>query len=87
MRSPFPTVRVKVDAQGRMVLPKWLRDQLVTSPGEVMVRPTADGVLLTPLDLGAQVETGSDGLPVLRLGRPVSNDEVLAAIDEDRSSR
>ncbi|MGQ0742751.1 MAG: hypothetical protein ACT4OS_00125 [Acidimicrobiales bacterium] len=87
MKSPSRAVRVRVDGQGRMVLPKWLRDQIVTAPGEIELRSTPDGVLLTPLSNETEVTKGTDGLPVLRLGRAVSNEEVLAAIDLDRSSR
>lgn len=82
-----PVARVQVDKQGRMVLPQWLRRRLVTAPGEVMVRETPDGVLLTPVAPERQVEWGADGLPVLRLGRPATNDEVLQAIDHERAER
>ncbi|MGQ0776350.1 MAG: hypothetical protein ACT4NY_18310 [Pseudonocardiales bacterium] len=84
---PPSVTRVKVDGHGRMVLPKWLRRHLVEVPGEVALRRTPDGVLLTPVTTAGQVDQGSDGLPVLRLGRSVSNDEVLAAIDDERSGR
>lgn len=80
-------VVVSVDQQGRLVLPRRLRAGLVDVPGRVVVRRTAEGLLLTPdRDAGA-VRRSDDGLPVLDLGRPVSNDEVLAAIDEDRAAR
>lgn len=70
-----------------MVLPQWVRRDLVTTPGELVLRRTPDGVLLTPVAAPGAVEQAPDGLPVLRLGHPVSNDEVLAAIDEDRAGR
>jgi len=87
MDSPSDGVRVKVDRQGRLVLPQWLRREIVVSPGEVMLRRTADGVLLTPIAPDGAVEQGPDGLPLLRLGRLVSNDEVIGAIDRERSGR
>lgn len=86
MESPLP-VRVKVDRQGRMVLPQWLRRELVETPGEVQLRRTRDGILITPVAVKGRVEQAADGLPVLRLGHPVGNDEVLAAIDEERAGR
>lgn len=86
MNSPLP-VRVKVDAQGRMVLPRGLRHELVSVPGEVLVRRTADGVLLTPAEGTGTVTEAEDGLPLLRIGRGVTNDEVLAAIDRERADR
>lgn len=79
--------RVRIDGQGRMVLPKWLRRELGADPGEVGVRRTAEGVLLTPVTPVGEVQDAADGFPVLRLGRPVSNAEVLDAIDEERSRR
>ncbi len=79
--------RVRVDRQGRMVLPKWLRREVVDEPGEVIASRTPEGILLSAVRSPGQVESGEDGLPVLRLGREVSNDEVLAALDEDRAAR
>lgn len=70
-----------------MVLPQWVRRDLVAAPGEVVLRRTADGVLLTPSAPAGELSRAQDGLPVLRLGRPISNDEVLAAIDEERGGR
>lgn len=70
-----------------MVLPKWLRRELGADPGEVALRVTPDGVLLSAVTPPADVETADDGLPVLRLGRPVTNDEVVEAIDAERSQR
>lgn len=70
-----------------MVLPQWLRRELVATPGEVELRRTPDGVLLSPVAPPAAIEEAPDGLPVLRLGRQVSTEEVIAAIDEDRAAR
>ena len=79
--------RVRIDKQGRMVLPQWLRRELGADPGEVAVQRTAEGVLLTAITPVGEVRTGEDGVPKLQLGRPVSNAEVLGAIDEERESR
>lgn len=86
MASPS-VARVRVDAQGRMVLPRRLRDEIVTTPGELVVRRTPEGLLLSPISTPGEIETGDDGLPVLRVGRLVRNDEVLDAIDRDRAAR
>lgn len=80
-------MRVRVDRQGRMVLPKPLRRELGADLGEVVARRTIDGVLLTPATPTGRVEVAPDGLPVLGLGRPVSNDEVLRAVEEERAAR
>ncbi len=87
MNVPPVVTKVSVDAQGRMVLPKWLRRELGADPGELALHRTPEGVLLTPLTPVAEVAEAPDGAPVLRLGRPVSNEEVLGAIGEERAQR
>ncbi len=87
MSSPLMVIRVRVDRQGRLVLPKRIRQELGADPGELALRRTADGVLLTRLAPPGQVGTADDDLPTLALGRPVTNDEVLDAIDTERASR
>lgn len=79
--------RVRIDRQGRIVLPQHIRDGLVEVPGELILELTPDGVLLRPLTTNAVVRIAGDGLPVISVGRPVTNDEVLAAIDAERSNR
>lgn len=70
-----------------MVLPRGVREEIVTIPGDVLLRRTADGLLLTAAQPPGTVTNGDDGLPVLSIGRPVTNAEVLDAIEQDRSSR
>lgn len=71
-----------------MVLPRAMRDEIVSRlPGEVILRRTADGLLMTPADSPGNVGQADDGLPVLAVGRRVTNDEVLASIDAERASR
>ncbi len=48
---------------------------------------TEEGVLITRVPAQGTVVVGDDGLPVLRLGRAVTNDQVVAAIDAERESR
>lgn len=69
------------------MLPLWLRRELVATPGEVLLRRTADGILLTAVTPEGEIEQAPDGMPVLRLGRPVTNDEVVEAIRRERSGR
>lgn len=70
-----------------MVLPRGLREEIVTIPGDVLLRRTNDGLLLTTAESPGTVGEGDDGLPVLSIGRPVSNAEVLRAIEQDRADR
>ncbi len=86
MESPSG-MRIRVDDQGRMVLPRAVREEIVRVPGEVLLRRTADGLLLSAAHEAGVVAEGTDGLPVLTLGRPVRNREVLAAIEQERRRR
>jgi hypothetical protein len=70
-----------------MVLPRGVREEIVTVPGDVLLRRTADGLLLTAAQAPATLTDGDDGLPVLSVGRPVSNAEILHAIEQGRSDR
>lgn len=80
-------MRIRVDAQGRMVLPRRLREEIVTTPGELVVRRVAEGLLLTSTTTAGVLSTGPDGLPVLHLGRRVTNNEILDALDHERAER
>jgi bifunctional DNA-binding transcriptional regulator/antitoxin component of YhaV-PrlF toxin-antitoxin module len=82
-----PSIRVKVDKQGRLVLPHALREGLVDVPGEVLVTPSSDGLLIEPASDRGRVRVADDGMPVLDIGRTVTNAEVLAALDAARDSR
>jgi bifunctional DNA-binding transcriptional regulator/antitoxin component of YhaV-PrlF toxin-antitoxin module len=78
---------VHVDKQGRLVLPQHVREELVDVPGDVLLEWTPDGVLLRAVHGPTSVRLAADGLPVLDLDRPVTNEEVLAAIDRERGER
>lgn len=86
MNSPL-VARVRVDAQGRMVLPRELRGEVVDGAGDVLVRRTADGLLVTAAERAGSVEVAPDGLPVMRIGRQVTNSEVLGAVERERADR
>ncbi len=87
MASPSNEVRVRVDRQGRLVLPHAFRSGVVDAPGEVVLTRTADGLLLRSTTAVGTVTTAKDGLPVLALDVTVTNAEVLAAIAAERSER
>jgi len=80
------TVEIPIDGQGRVVIPRSLRAELGAVPGVVRARRVDGGVLLEH-PVAGEVATGDDGLPIVILGYPVSNDETLAAIDAERASR
>ena len=77
---------MKVDRQGRLVLPLGFREELTTTPGEVVLTHTDDGVLISAVPAQGAVSMGQDGLPLLRLGRIVSNEQVVAAVDAERGA-
>lgn len=70
-----------------MVIPAALRDEITTTPGDVIILRTPAGLLISAAPQEADVATASDGLPVLELDRVISNADVLSAIDHERSSR
>jgi len=80
------TVDVPIDGQGRVVIPRSLRAALGAVPGVVRARRVESGILLE-LPFDGEVIVGDDGLPVVVLGRSVSNEETLAAIDAERAHR
>ena len=86
MKSP-PGVRVRVDAQGADGPAERTSRGDLSIPGQVPVRRTADGLLLTPSEAPGIVRDGDDGLPVLTIGRRVSKDETLKAIEQERADR
>lgn len=85
-RSTADTVELSIDRQGRLVIPRSLRAHLGAVPGIVRARAIEGGVVLEPLSSGSMA-TGPDGLPLLVLDEPVSNAEMLDAIDAARADR
>jgi len=79
-------VQVRVDRQGRMVIPLSERERLgIAEGGTLELIPTPEGLLLEPRT-PAQVKTVEGGLRILVLedGRTVSNEETLEAIHRVR---
>jgi AbrB family looped-hinge helix DNA binding protein len=80
-------MRIAIDAAGRLVVPKALRDELgIRGPTELEAE-ARDGVIeLAVSDVAARVED-RDGVPVLVPQEPVvplTTDDVRAAIDRVR---
>jgi AbrB family looped-hinge helix DNA binding protein len=80
-------MRVGIDAVGRLVLPKPLRDELGITDATELDVAVRDGVIeLTVADVPARVEA-RDGEPVIVTDAPVpplSVDDVRAAVDRVR---
>ncbi|MEX0835419.1 MAG: AbrB/MazE/SpoVT family DNA-binding domain-containing protein [Nitriliruptor sp.] len=83
------TVTVKVDAQGRVVIPQAERERLgLPDGGALELVSTPEGVLLERRRQ-ATVTSGEDGLPVVTLDDvgTVSNAETTEAIHLQRDDR
>ena len=83
------TVTVKVDAQGRVVIPQAERERLgLPDGGTLELVSTPEGVLLERRRQ-ATVTTGEDGLPVVTLDDvdTVSNVEATEALYAQRNER
>jgi AbrB family looped-hinge helix DNA binding protein len=77
---------LKVDRQGRMVIPQRERERLgVRDGGTLELVPTPEGLLLERRRR-AEVRVADDGLPVVSVEEleEVSNDEMIEAIHRQR---
>jgi AbrB family looped-hinge helix DNA binding protein len=82
-------VTVKIDAQGRVVIPQGERERLGLPRGGVLeLVATPEGVLLERRRR-ATVSTGEDGLPMVALDDAgmVSNLDATQAIHDQRAER
>ena len=80
-------MKIAIDASGRLVVPKPLRDELGIAGPTELEAATRDGVIeLTIADLDARVQE-RDGTPVIVSDEPVeplSAEQVRAALDRIR---
>jgi AbrB family looped-hinge helix DNA binding protein len=80
-------MRIAIDAAGRLVVPKALRDELGIGGATELEAESRDGVIeLAVADVAARVEE-RDGVPVIASQEavaPLTADEVRAAIDRVR---
>jgi bifunctional DNA-binding transcriptional regulator/antitoxin component of YhaV-PrlF toxin-antitoxin module len=85
-------ITVSIDKQGRLVLPRAIRERLglpAGREGRLRVWESADGVMIEAEPRPSRIDTGDDGMPVLHVAGlgEIGNDAVLAAIHRDRDTR
>lgn len=78
-----------MDAAGRIVLPKRVREQAGFRPGQALRFTCQDGrVEIEPATVAVEVTIAADGLPILAAREPMPTltvDEVQATLDEVRA--
>lgn len=82
-------VSVRVDRQGRLVIPQGERERLgVRQGGTLELTPTPEGLLLER-QRRATVGVGADGLPVVKIDEldTVPNEVAVEAIHDQRDGR
>jgi AbrB family looped-hinge helix DNA binding protein len=83
---PIVSTQVRIDRQGRVVIPQGERERLgLEAGGTLELVPTPEGMLLERRQR-AEVIEGADGVPLIRLvGEPrVTNEGAQRAIDQVR---
>jgi AbrB family looped-hinge helix DNA binding protein len=80
---------VSIDAAGRIVLPKRLRDSLHLSPGEPLIaeQRNEEIVIRRQKQAPGLVKDEATGLLVYDAGIPPGSEDVVALIDRDRERR
>lgn len=78
-------MRVTVDATGRLLLPKSIRDALGITPGSTVdVSRYGSGLQITPGGRTARLERAEDGRLVARADTVVTDDMMFSIIDAGR---
>lgn len=88
-REDTAMLTVRIDAQGRIVVPLAERQRLGVEGGdELALIPTPEGLILERRR-AATVSTAPDGLPIVEFAqpRPVPNKESVSAIRAERAAR
>lgn len=76
-------MRATIDAAGRVVIPKALRDEVGLAPGEVEVVRLGSGIHLEPV-AGSGFDEAEGRLVIPRSGIPLDDEAVRDLRDADR---
>jgi AbrB family looped-hinge helix DNA binding protein len=78
-------MRITIDAAGRLVVPKQVRDQLGLAPGTELELSAVDGRLEITVPSRVHVEDGPQGVRFVADGaRPLSADQVRDVMEQVR---
>lgn len=79
-------MKTTIDAAGRLVVPKALREQFHLAPGsELEIEPTGDGVIIRPADRGPSL-VSDDGV-LVHHGPQGATLDIAAFVRQERESR
>lgn len=79
-------MKTTIDAAGRLVVPKSLRDQFHFTPGtELEIEPTIDGVIIRPADRGPAL-VNREGV-LVHHGPQATDLDIAAFVRQERESR
>jgi AbrB family looped-hinge helix DNA binding protein len=79
-------MKTTIDAAGRLVVPKSLRDQFHLVPGsELEIESTADGVIIRPADRGPALV--SQGGVLVHHGPQKADIDIAAFVRQERESQ
>lgn len=79
-------MKTTIDAAGRLVVPKPLREQFDLAPGsEIEIEAAGDGVIIRPADRAASL-TERDGV-LVHHGPRIVDIDIAAFVRQERNSR
>lgn len=79
-------MKTTIDAAGRLVVPKSLRDQFHLAPGsELEIEPTSDGVIIRPADRGPAL-VDREGV-LVHHGPRTTDLDIAAFVRQEREAR
>jgi AbrB family looped-hinge helix DNA binding protein len=79
-------MKITIDAAGRLVVPKSLRDQFHLAPGsELEIEPTSDGVIIRPADRGPSL-VSREGV-LVHHGPQTAVIDIAAFVRQEREMR
>jgi AbrB family looped-hinge helix DNA binding protein len=79
--------KVRLDREGRIVLPKSLRDELHLFPGDALDLTVRDDEVTLRPERSSTPMQKKDGIWVFSTGKPMASDETAEALRQVRAQR